>query len=374
MPHTLLHKSCVRTKILFNGDFVNQGSGVIVCHDNKHFILTAEHCINGEHDEYADLPCENIIAEYQHYYTTDFIPIKIIGKVQHNKGEDWALLEIEKPDIDCDYMTIFCGDEFLSHEPVHFRGYQGVNPNEPRTWEATIIDISPSEFKISLKDKSFEQFGEAGSKKAKGLSGSGVYIIRADKVYLLGHLKQVIGEIALNDDIKCCKVKNLKSCLAKELIDLSDISQISLWEKASEKKITDEDVQTWISQHDEHFNNLIRKSRLLSSNDDKADANAHNRLINFLSQDYKNRQISDRSTLITDYEATAETFEESVKEAYTRTVSNPGEAKDLLLKLESEFASHIKDLVGDKSNKITLELARHKVTWWLMNCSFDFTE
>ncbi|PWS28702.1 hypothetical protein DHW03_02320 [Pedobacter yonginense] len=374
MPHNLLHKSCVRTKILFDGELVNQGSGVIVCHEGKHFLLTAEHCINGENGEYSDLDCEQIIAEYQHDYTSEFLPIKILSKVQYDKCGDWALLEIEKPNIDCDYMTIFCGDDFLSHEPVHFRGYQGVNSNEPRTWEATVIDISPNEFKISLKGKSFEQFGEAGAKKAKGLSGSGVYIIRADKVYLLGHLKQVIGEIALNDDIKCCKLKNLQSCLAKELVDLSDISQISLWEKASEKKITDEDVQIWISQHDEHFNNLIRKSRILSSNEAKADSNAHNRIINFLNQDYKNTQISDRSTLITDYEATAETFEESVKEAYTRTVADSGAAKDLLLKLEADFATHIKDLVGDKSNKITLELARHKVTWWLMNCSFNFTE
>jgi len=374
MPHNLLHKSCVRTAIKVAEELVNQGSGVILCHDGKYYILTAEHCINGENGEYADLSCEQIIAEYQQDYTSEFLPIKILSKIQLDKAGDWALLEIEKPDIDCDFMAMLCGDKFLSHEPVHFRGYQAVNNTEPRTWEATIIDIAANEFKITLKDKSFEQFGEKGSQKAKGLSGSGVYIIRANKVYLLGHLKQVIGEIALNDDIKCCKFKNLQAWLGKNLVDMSDISEISLWEKAAEKKITDDDVHTWIGQHDDHFNNLIRKSRVLSSSEAKADENARNRLINFLNQDYKNNQISDRSTLITDYEATAETFEESVKEAYTRTVADPGAAKDLLLKLESDFATHIKDLVGDKSNKITMELARHKVTWWLMNCSFNFTE
>jgi arsenate reductase-like glutaredoxin family protein len=374
MPHNLLHKSCVRTAIKVDDQPVNQGSGVILCHDGKYYILTAEHCINGEKDEYSSLPCEQIIAEYQHDYTSEFLPIKILRKIQLDKAGDWALLEIEKPDIDCDFMAMLCGDKFLSHEPVHFRGYQAVNNTEPRTWEATIIDIAVNEFKITLRDKSFEQFGEQGSQKAKGLSGSGVYIIRANKVYLLGHLKQVIGEIALNDDIKCCKFKNLQAWLGKELIDMSNISEISLWEKAAEKKITDEDVKKWIGQHDEHFNNLIRKSRVLFSTEEKADENARNRLIHFLNQDYKNNQISDRSTLITDYEATAETFEEKVKEAYTRTVADPGAAKDLLLKLEGDFATHIKDLIGDKSNKVTLELARHKVTWWLMNCSFNFTE
>src|ERR1700754_3341790 len=123
MPHNLLHKSCVRTKILFDGEPVNQGSGVIVCHDGKYYILTAEHCINGEKGEYAGLPCEQIIAEYQHNYTSEFLPIKILSKVRDDKAGDWALLEIEKPEVDCDYMAILCGDEFLSHDPVHFRGY-----------------------------------------------------------------------------------------------------------------------------------------------------------------------------------------------------------------------------------------------------------
>jgi hypothetical protein len=374
MPHNLLNKSCVRTSIEVNGDFVNQGSGVILCHHDKYYILTAEHCINGENGEYASLTCDKIIVEYQKEYNSEFIPIKILSKIQLDKTGDWALLEIEKPDIDCDYMAVICGDKFLSHEPVHFRGYQAVHSSEPRTWEATIIDIADSEFKISLKDKSFEQFGEQGSHKAKGLSGSGVYIIRANKLYLLGHLKQVIGEIALNDDIKCAKFKNLQSCLGKELVDLSDINEISLWEKAAEKKITDEDVQTWIEQHDEHFDNLLRKSRVLTSSEEKAQENVRNRLIHFLNQDYKNNQISKNSSLITNYESTAETFEQLVKEGYTRTVSDTNTAKDLMIKLEVDFASHIKDLINDKSNKVTMELARHKVTWWLMNCSFDFTE
>jgi hypothetical protein len=46
----------------------------------------------------------------------------------------------------------------------------------------------------------------------------------------------------------------------------------------------------------------------------------------------------------------------------------------MLRKLEDGFKDHIKDLINDKSNKRTLELTKHKITEWLMNCSFDFKE
>ena len=145
------------------------------------------------------------------------------------------------------------------------------------------------------------------------------------------------------------------------------------WENITEKICTEEDIQNWIDSHDGYFNKLFRKNRVLYP-EDKAKAITRERILKFLEQEYKNNQIRNSSNLINQYEDTSKTFEESVKNDYTRNVSDSGEAKDLLIKLESDFKTHIKDLINDKSNKLTLELAKHKVTEWLMNCSFNFTE
>lgn len=375
MPHNLLNRCCVRTAILHKGEKVNFGTGVIVKHEHKYFVLTAEHCIHGDTGQYQDVPLTDIILEYQESYDSAvFQRIVIIGLTDVNSVYDWALIEIENPQMECDHLEVLLGEGFLQEENVYFRGYQGVNNTSPRTWDAKVIDLGANEFKISLTDKTFSQGGRAGQQNAAGLSGSGVFIIRAKTVYLIGHLKSVIGLRALNDDIHCCRATNFKSTLAREFFDLGDIENIQLWEKAALKKITEQDIQAWIDTNDSHFKDLLRKSKVLTSDEEKAQEMARKRILAFLDREFRNDHIAGMGNLISQYNETSKGFEESVKELYTRTVTSRSEAKDLLLKLEREFTEHIKDLIGDKSNKQTLELAKHKVTWWLMNCSFDFRD
>lgn len=374
MPRKFLNQCCVRTFINYNNELVNQGSGVIVMHDSRYYVLTAEHCINGEKDEFKGIKEDDIVVEYQDDYTSPFVKIKVLDITELDKGNDWALLEIEKPNIDCDFMKVNLGDNFILEEGIHFRGYQNYNNTAPRTWQGKIIDLADKEFIITIEGNTLEQGGELGANLAKGLSGSGVYIIRASSIYLIGHLKQVIGEIALNNDIKCCKLTNLNTVLNKrQYTDMGATDELDLWEKASEKLITDEDVKHWIATNDEYFAKLLRKSKTLYP-EEKAEAIARERILNFLDQEYKNNQIRNVSDLIIKYDATSEVFEQSVKSDYTRNVNSRSEAKDLLLKLQTEFSDHIKDLIIDKSNRRNMELAKHKVTWWLMNCSFDFVE
>lgn len=372
MPKKILEQCCVRIFINDNGDLVNQGTGAIVMHNDKYYVLTAEHCITGENGEYAHIIADNIIIQYQNDYTSPFNQIKVLNITELNKTHDWALVEIEKPNIECEFMIVQFGDNFLADEGVQFRGYQNYDATKSRSWKGKIIDLATNEFLINVEGN-FEQGGELGSKLAKGLSGSGVYIIRGKTLYLIGHLKEVIGDIALNNDIKCCKLTNLNTVLNDNWVDMGAIEELDIWEKATQKIATEEDVQEWISSNDTYFNRLLRKAKTLYP-DEKAEKIASERIINFLNQEYKNGQIRNSSDLISKYEATSQLFEESVKADYTRTVNSRSEAKDLLIKLQNEFSMHIKELVGDKSNLRNMELAKHKVTWWLMNCSFDFVE
>ncbi|RZK25726.1 MAG: serine protease, partial [Flavobacterium sp.] len=259
MPQTILKQCCVRTHIKIREDYLNQGSGVIVVNNSRYYVLTAAHCIHGPAGEYMEVIPEQILVEYQDDYTSPFTQIKVLSIVEIDKVHDWALLEIEKPEIICDFLKVFRGDKFIEQENIHFRGYQSVKSNEPRTFQAQIIELADSEFKITLVGKSFEQGFEFGGASAKGLSGSGVYIIRANRLYLIGHVKSVIGEIALNDDIKCCRLKNLSSIIDNNWIEMDTVDELSLWEKANEETITDEDVQAWVASNDEYFKNIMRK-------------------------------------------------------------------------------------------------------------------
>jgi hypothetical protein len=94
MPQKILSQCCVRTYLQINDDLLNQGSGVIVTHDSKYYVLTAEHCISGENGEYTGLSPSNILIEYQDDYTSPFKKIEVITITELNKAYDWALIEI----------------------------------------------------------------------------------------------------------------------------------------------------------------------------------------------------------------------------------------------------------------------------------------
>lgn len=369
----LIKKICVRTSIEdSDGNKINQGSGILINNANTYFVITANHCINGENDEYLDYDIAKIWIEYQNDYTSPFSRINVKEIVSTNKNEDWIILKVEDPKIEVDFTKTQNGNKFIE-EDVFFAGFQQQNPDSRRPFEGTIIDIADNQFKIKLKSETFSQGSIDGADIAKGLSGSGVFIIRTDSVYLIGILKSVIGEIALHDDIECCPISLIDSLLEEKCCDMGKIAISREWENITEKISTEEDIQNWVDSNDGWFKKLLRKNRVLYP-EDKAKEITRERILKFLEQEYKNNQIRNSSNLIEKYENTSKVFEETVKNDYTRNVTNRGEAKDLLIKLESDFKVHIKDLINDKSNKLTLELAKHKVTEWLMNCSFNFTE
>lgn len=370
---SLIKRICVRTYIEdVDSNKVNQGSGVLINSADNYFVITAYHCINGEKDEYLGIDKIKIWIEYQADYISSFNRINVVEIVKANRDEDWIILKVDKPPFEFDFTKTKNGNRFIE-EDIYFVGFQHMNPNSHRLFEGEIINIANKQFKIKLKGDTFNQGGEEGSNIAKGLSGSGVFIIRTDKAYLIGILKSVIGDIALNDDIECSPIYLLDSVLYEKCIDMGEIAISGEWENITEKICTEEDIQNWVDSHDDYFNRLLRKNRVLYP-EEKAKEVTRNRILKFIEQEYKNDQIRKSSNLINRYEATSKVFEESVKNDFTRNVTDRENAKDLLLKLESEFKEHIKDLIKDNSNKITLELAKHKVTEWLMNCSFNFKE
>jgi hypothetical protein len=319
-------KICVRTSIEdIDGSKVNQGSGVIINNNNSYFVITTYHCIIGEFDEYLAFDKSKIWVESQEDYKSPFTRIKVIEIKESNKGEDWIILKVEVPEINIDFTKIKLGKHFLE-ENVYFAGVQQLNENSSRLFNGRIIDIATKEFKTKLEGDTLQQGSEEGSLIAKGLSGSGVFIIRATEIYLIGLLKNVIGEIALNNDIECCPVILLDSYLTEKCLDLGKLAISGEWESATEKQCTEEDIEIWININDDNFNKLLRKNRVLYP-EDQAQKVTRDRILSFLEQEYTNDNIRKKGSLITQYEDTAKVFEESVKINYTRSVSDRNEAK-----------------------------------------------
>ena len=373
MPEKLIKKCCARTHIKCGEALENQGSGVIVKDDNNYYLITAEHCVYGDNGQYSDVLPENIIVEVQDGgFNSSFRRIEVLRIIDSDKNDDWILLGIEDPNIDCDYLRLFRGHNFLEEE-ASFIGYQNMNKDEFRRFEVDVIDISDTAFKVTLKKEAFMVMGEEGANVAKGLSGSGVFIVRGNKLYLIGHLKNVIGDLAINNDIDCCLVHKIDGLFNNKCVNLSDLKEISAWEVEVDESLIEEDIETWKRDKVEEFDNILRKNQVLYP-DEKAKVITHQRVYDFFEIRRKIEKIRvESSSLITDFESSANTFETKVTDFYTRDADRD-KAKDLSMKLESDFASFIKEIFKDRTNSINTDFARYKITQWFMNCSFDFKE
>ncbi|TKC06941.1 serine protease family protein [Pedobacter frigoris] len=214
----VLNQISVRVTIFNEGLPVNQGSGFMLKSGSLFYVVTAYHCVYGENDEFIDLPITSIAIERQETFNSEFHPCSVIEVVECHKGEDWAVIRIGYTDEDSIFPEYHLAGVFNTNESVSFRGYQNVDPETGRTFGSRVLEKSSNnEFKITLNPG--EYFKE-GSADAKGLSGSGAFIMADDKLYVLGLLKSVKGEEALNNDIKCCPISAFHTLLGRELVDI----------------------------------------------------------------------------------------------------------------------------------------------------------
>lgn len=219
MNEDLLNQPCVRVSIHVDGKKVSHGSGTLVKGGNGFFVATAYHCIFGDKDQYLGLGVDSIIIDTQKTFNSPFEQIVVIETAGSDKDEDWALLKVELDDVGNIFPAILACDTFKKEMPVIFTGFQAINQEEARTFKSRVLNgISRGEFRITLSEQ--DSF-KGGADDARGLSGSGSFIVNDDKLYLIGILKSVKGDEAANNDIKCCPMTKIIEKIGIESYDIS---------------------------------------------------------------------------------------------------------------------------------------------------------
>lgn len=240
MIEELISRLCVRIILRIDGDDVSLGSGTLLRGKEGFYVITAHHCIFGDKNSYPDILVEQIIIEQQQAFNAPFnTPIKVLEITASNFADDWAIIKINFCDVDSQHPIISTTTNFKRMDDVLFTGYQMINQNEFRSFKSTVQNgISGSEFRITLADK--DTF-KGGSDHAVGLSGSGAFLISESRLLLIGILKNVKGDDALNDDIKCCCMKDIAPLLGLEICDAIADSLGDNWgsDQFSEIVVTD---------------------------------------------------------------------------------------------------------------------------------------
>jgi hypothetical protein len=217
MTEEVLNRPCVRITLCIDGKDVSLGSGTLVRGKEGFYVITAHHCIYGNNNIYPDIQIHQIVIESQFSFNSPFYPIEAIEIVTSNQEDDWAVIKVKYEDIDGLHPEICATVNFQRDNNVVFTGFQAVNKNESRSFKCKIQNaISGNEFRITLAEQ--ETF-KAGSDHAIGLSGSGAFLVSDTRILLIGILKSVKGDDALNNDIKCCCMSEIGALIGLEFCE-----------------------------------------------------------------------------------------------------------------------------------------------------------
>ncbi|AZA60091.1 trypsin-like serine peptidase [Chryseobacterium indoltheticum] len=219
MNENVINKICVRIILRINGEDVSLGTGTLVKGKDAFYVVTAHHCVYGGANIYPNIQIQQIIIQQQQAFNAPFEdPVEILEITDSNFEDDWALIKVNINDPEGQHPVISTTANFKRNDAILFSGFQLMNGNESRSFKSTVQNaIAGTEFRITLADK--DTF-KGGSDHAKGLSGSGAFLIDGQRYLLVGVLKNIKGDDALNDDIKCCCMAKIAPLIGLEICDL----------------------------------------------------------------------------------------------------------------------------------------------------------
>ncbi|MBB2951179.1 serine protease [Sphingobacterium sp. JUb56] len=215
MNEDILNRLCVRIILKIDGNYVSLGTGTLLKGSDSFYVVTAHHCVFGDNNAYPNIQIDEIIIEKQASFNAPFAPVTVLAITASDFKNDWALIKVNFENHDGLHPEISTTINFERDDEVIFTGFQFINKDESRSFKSTVQNaISGNEFRITLADK--DTF-KSGGDHAKGLSGSGAFLIDGKRLLLVGILKNVKGDEALNDDIKCCSMEKIAPLIGLEI-------------------------------------------------------------------------------------------------------------------------------------------------------------
>lgn len=203
--------TAIRIVTTKNGN-TNSGSGTIIKKNDNYYVVTAEHCVFGrkeEREKFKDVTISNIVVEYRYAFDDQPINIPITSITERDDIKDYIILEIEKPSIDFNFDSIVFG-YFNSgkDENCCLRGYAKAHENEPRDYNCSLKESSDDKLLCKLVGDTLNQAVDSGSEVAAGISGSGIFYIKNNILFLIGIVIELRDEKGTLDDffglpIKC---------------------------------------------------------------------------------------------------------------------------------------------------------------------------
>lgn len=205
------------------------GSGVITKNrEGDYFVITAEHCINGKTDaRLNNIVRENITIQYKFNNEDPFRSINVSEILHCDEKQDIAVLSIASLNGQTDKIGYSKINRVSDCKELNFRGFPKwlIEYEEADTYCCSIKEVGNETFLIKADDIKDDSLLKSISETSNGISGSGIFEIKNEKIYLIGIITNLRDPDGTFGHLRCAKLDSIFDKFNFEAYALSAIEQ-----------------------------------------------------------------------------------------------------------------------------------------------------
>lgn len=272
---------CLSVRIYCNdGESENGGSGTIIFDGSQYYVMTAAHCIMYKKTTELFKPENITLTSYAYNSLTTIRVLEIDCRSKIEDDVDYALLKIEKPNINFDYLNrIKRCDEIVDNDSFFFYGYGGPH-----------VDNYGRKFNIKhngqnrwhLVDENISNQSLTAMRLMEGNSGAGVFFRRMGVYYCIGYVKRLLDEDGSFNDIIVFPISLFDDMLPAETKESNLFEVVKEWNKRNDLLLEQEEMDSFRENNVQYMQNLERKMAILYPHIEEAKEKVGKQLENYL--------------------------------------------------------------------------------------------
>ena len=296
--------------------------------------MTAGHCVmkKSNHQPFA---AEDIVLTLYAENKPVCVVIEICRRSDYSEEKDFAVILVEKPNIDFDYVNVVkrCSTR-LAEEQFFFYGYSELN-EMGRLFQIKQVGMN----QWHLADESISNQTVNAKKLMGGNSGSGVFFEKAGILYHVGYIKRMLDENGSFSDVIVYPTEYFDGILDERTKETNLFQLVEKWTTYKKKEIDDDLKAEYLKNNVEYIDNLERKLSLLYPDGDEASGKRDEYLDDYLKGLYLKIELNKTPLKIKD----------EIQDAAQRIIA-----------------------LKDQRNTVSDGYARHSIAEKLLDCSLDY--
>jgi len=351
-----------------SGSQDEHGTGTIICDDGDYYVMTAGHCLKKDNDSFYSI--DEIRITSVAYDEPVIIPgIELVEGSDFSEENDFALIRIERPSIDYNYLVLVKRCDTLLEAESYF--CYGFNENNPNGKQYNLEHNGKNQW--HLVDDTITNQPIPAMKIMEGDSGAGVFFKKADILFCVGYLKMLNHIQGVGNDVIVYPTSRFNTMLSEHTKANNFFNLVETWTAIQAKKDEDDLREVYRKENIEYLQNLDRKMGILYPRPNEKDKKVNQFLRHYTnglmlqSEIAKTQHISE---LLAD---SCNIAFESVDEYRSEYFDSSTDARNDLQLVKSKLEQNIERVLDMKDYETVISgYANYNIAERLLICSLNY--